>query len=299
MRSALLRSLASLLLLAKPTRADGLYLGVSGHGVMYFDGRRVRTVTKTPELPLVLTSESQGSLWIGRPLGVVHIVEGKPTETDPLAVALFMTAKRGVVWFANEKEVAWHANAWHTLALPDSAGAILEDFTVDDTSRAWILRGGALSYTDGTTWTGFSLPVGRTDAKGCRVVSAGDLHLVCWDAWFRLHDGKWSVVAGLDKVVPEHVQVATDGTLYMIGFSSSTFRVFVISPDGTSTHFPLPKGWTATTAFEVDARGHIWIGSVQGLIAFDHTGTALKLPRGLPTRQEIGSLLIDGAGPAL
>lgn len=285
---------------AASAHADGVYLGVGNRGVLHFDGSNVRTVTRKPKYAHRLASNGSDTLWVADVLAVHRFVNGKRIDVDVPRIALFMTSQRNVLWLGNEKEIAWNAgDLWHSRALPREKAGLLKDFAVDNQGRAWIVFEGRLLFLGDSDWTPVALPSGLSDANHCRIAATGaDIYLFGWEQVFRLRDNTWSEVAKLDKVLPLHVHAATDGTLSLIGFTSSKHRAFVIKPDGSVANtFDLPSGWTTINAFGVDARGHLWIGATRGLAVFDQQGTRLRLPPTLPTREEIHAIHFEGVGP--
>jgi ligand-binding sensor domain-containing protein len=287
-----IRAIAVLCLLASVAPADSVYLGIDGRGAVQFDGKRIRQLFASPHIVLYIAQGSPGVMWIGSTVKVQRYENGKLDE-GILEVPLHLrVSPAGTPWIGNQKEVSWFDGQRRTLALPRTKAEPLNDLEIDATGRVWIQFGDTLQYTTGRSWTTFVGPPGQQLAS-CKLAVRGDLFLACWQAIYRLANNTWSLVAKLDKVVAEDFEVGADGTLYVVAFE----KMHVVKPGADPLVFDLPN-WHLR-AFAVDERGRMWFGGDSGLRVYDATGKQLKLPRAIPTKQEVLAILVDSNGADL
>jgi len=262
------------------TRDGYLWLGTY-NGLARFDGVRfvVFNAANTPGLAssrvTSLCEDTNGVLWLGHDAGELTRFQDNRFEPVPLAakwpggaIAAIAEDGRHDVWLLHQTGLMLRARDGEIVASePGSTAATVLSLTRDSEGTLWRAQGGKMHSVGAAPPVQTTRPPPDNDyivracaSRGGGFWIAGGDRVRRWDGKGR--ESNWGPVPWGNNSVTAMLE-SLDGLLWVGTLSKG---VFVLSPDGSFSHFTRTNGlahdWVRTLG--ADREGTIWVGTGGG-----------------------------------
>jgi signal transduction histidine kinase/ligand-binding sensor domain-containing protein len=299
------------------SRTGALWIGTVGSGVNRIERNEIRPLHPDSGLPsptiTSLYEDSDGRMWVGTTAGLAYwagtrFVQVKSVDGSPIKNVFSIAESGGSLWLAagNNRLARIERNKLMAVdvALPAMLGGIYR-ITAGSRGGIWVgLYKGGVAYFDGikAEFYGPAEGIANGPVLALREDSVGSLWIGTTTGLTRLNNGRsktWMMEGGVQGIVDDGKNgwwLATPTSLLHFRPASigSRFQgpAIPFDPNSANDRLWLGDGLCATTPrIALAGDGRLWLGTDDGLLAFDTVHIEHDMPLPNPLIQQV---IVDG-----